>query len=187
MARLLGYARTSSSAQRLDLQLRALEAAGCHFIFSDHGRRGTGMNRAGLLALLEDLQPGDVVLVWRLDRLSRLSRHLMLLRDRIKASGATLKTINERIDTSTPDGDAVFHLVAGLVQHEHDIASQRVTAGLDVARSRGRGVGRPRKLTDREIADMVHMRRNRRCTMADLAAAYDVHIRTVERNLASRA
>jgi DNA invertase Pin-like site-specific DNA recombinase len=138
----LGYARISTSDQDEALQLDALAKAGCARVFTDRAS-GAIEDRPGLAELLDHARPGDVVVVWRLDRLGRSLRHLIdtvrLLEDR----GVGFRSLTESIDTSSPGGKLVFHVFAALAEFERDLIRERTRAGLAAARARGRTGGRP--------------------------------------------
>jgi len=137
-----GYARVSTSDQDEALQLDALAKAGSDRIFTDRASGALG-DRPGLSELLDHARPGDVVVVWRLDRLGRSLRHLIdtvrLLEDR----GVGFRSLTEAIDTSSPGGKLVFHVFAALAEFERDLIRERTRAGLEAARARGRVGGRP--------------------------------------------
>jgi DNA invertase Pin-like site-specific DNA recombinase len=138
----LGYARVSTSDQDEALQLDALAKAGCARVFTDRAS-GAVDDRPGLVELLDHARAGDVVVVWRLDRLGRSLRHLIdtvrLLEDR----GVGFRSLTEAIDTSSSGGKLVFHVFAALAEFERDLIRERTRAGLAAARARGRVGGRP--------------------------------------------
>ncbi len=147
----LGYARVSTEEQNLDLQLAALSAAGCMQIFTDHGISGTAQERPGLLALLNFAQPGDTLVVWRLDRLGRFLGHLIQLMTDLQHHGVEFQSLNEAIDTRTPTGRFMFHMIAALAEFERALIAERTRAGMSAARQRGRQIGRPRALTPDQV------------------------------------
>jgi len=150
---LLGYARVSTDDQRLDLQIAALTAAGVEpdRIYTDTAS-GARANRPGLLQALKDLRAGDVLVIWRLDRLGRSLRDLIDLADRINQAGAGPRSLTEAIDTTTPTGEMVFHFMGAIAQFERALIRERTMAGLKVAREKGRRGGRPAKLPPRKLA-----------------------------------
>jgi len=143
----IGYARVSTTDQTTDLQTDALGAAGCEKIFSDE-ISGSTKDRPGLTQALEYLREGDVLIVWRLDRLGRSIRNLIELINDLQSRGIGFRSLTEAIDTSTPGGQLVFHLFAALAEFERAIIRERVNAGLVAARRRGRVGGRPSVVTD---------------------------------------
>ncbi|RQT14975.1 recombinase family protein [Burkholderia contaminans] len=177
----LGYARVSTEEQNLDLQLAALSAAGCMQIFTDHGISGTAQERPGLLALLNFAQPGDTLVVWRLDRLGRSLGHLIQLMTDLQHHGVGFQSLNEAIDTRTPTGRFMFHMIAALAEFERALIAERTRAGMSAARQRGRQIGRPRALTPDQVAVARQMVQG--YSMAEVAAHFDVHAVTMRRYL----
>lgn len=142
---LLGYARVSKEDQKLDRQIDALKKAGAQKIFREK-ITGTKMERPQLQILLEQLRMGDVVIVADLTRLSRSTKDLFNIVDKIDEAKADIKSLKETwIDTTTPQGKLLFTMFAGISQFERDLISQRTKEGLESARARGRVGGRPRK------------------------------------------
>lgn len=142
---LLGYARVSTDDQVLDRQIDALKGVGVDRIF-DEKITGTKADRQKLQELLDHLRPGDVVIVADLTRLSRSTKDLFSIVDKIHAAGADVKSLKENwIDTTTPQGKLLFTIFAGISQFERDLISQRTKEGLASARARGRHGGRPPK------------------------------------------
>jgi DNA invertase Pin-like site-specific DNA recombinase len=143
--RLLGYARVSTGDQELRLQRDALVQHGCHpeHIFVDTVSGATA-HRQGLEACLAMLQPGDVLLVWRLDRLGRSMAHLVQVVELLRQRGVGFRSICDGvIDTTTASGELIFHLFSALAQFEQRLIQERTQAGLSAARARGRRGGRP--------------------------------------------
>ncbi len=138
----IGHARVSTEGQTLALQTDALDAAGCIRTFSDRAS-GRLDDRPQLAAALDHLRPGDVLVVWRLDRLGRSLPHLVATVSTLGERGVQFRSLTEGIDTTTPAGELVFHLMAALAQFEAALLSERTTAGLAAARARGRVGGRP--------------------------------------------
>ncbi len=145
---IIGYARVSTKDQNLALQIDALEKAGCdkENIFQEKVS-GSKANRPELKKMIGQLRKGDVVVIWKLDRLGRSLRDLVNLVTEIQAKGAELKSLNDQIDTTTAHGKLTFHLFAALSEFERDIISERTRAGLESARARGRKGGRPKGLS----------------------------------------
>ncbi|MBV9510348.1 MAG: recombinase family protein [Caulobacteraceae bacterium] len=144
----IGYARVSSEDQNLALQLDALTAAGCEKVFQDRAS-GARSNRKGLTDALATCSPGDVLTVWRLDRLGRSLVDLVGLVETMKARDVGLKVLTgagASVDTATPDGRMFFGLLAVLAEFERELIRERTKAGMQAAKRRGRHVGRPRKL-----------------------------------------
>jgi DNA invertase Pin-like site-specific DNA recombinase len=146
-----GYSRVSTADQTTDLQPRALSAAGCGRMFEDHGTSGAKRQRPGLNSALAALQPGDVLTVWRLDRLGRNLSDLLAIVQEIEAKGAAFRSLSEQIDTTTPTGRLFFHMAGAFAEFERALTVERTKAGLAAARARGSTLGRRRKLTGDQI------------------------------------
>ena len=142
----IGYARVSTQDQDLSLQLDALNAAGCGKIYKEK-ITGSTRERPELQKLLDQLREGDVVVIWKLDRLARSLKDLVNLVNEIQEKGGALHSLNDQIDTTTPHGKFTFHVFAALAEFERDIIRERTKAGLVAARARGRVGGRPRGLS----------------------------------------
>ena len=148
---LIGYARVSTQDQTLDLQSDALTAAGCEKIFTDEGVSGSKTDRPGLNEALEYVRKGDVLVVWRLDRLGRSLPHLIQIVTDLGDRGVDFKSLKETIDTSSPAGKLVFHMMGAMAEFERDLIRERTNAGLAAARARGRNGGRPSVLTPEQV------------------------------------
>lgn len=146
---LIGYARVSTQDQNLALQDDALKKAGCKKVFRDMAS-GVKENRKGLLEAIEYARKGDCIVVWKLDRLGRSLRQLLETVRTLEEAGIGLKSLQERIDTTTSGGKLIFHLFGALAEFERDLIRERTRAGLAAARARGRIGGRPFKLGDKE-------------------------------------
>ncbi|MDD2610776.1 MAG: recombinase family protein [Giesbergeria sp.] len=142
---LVGYARVSTEEQRLDLQLDALKGAGCEKVFSDQVS-GAAATKAGLDEALAYVRSGDVLVVWKLDRLGRTVKGLVELVDGLKERGVQFKSVTDGIDTSTSAGKFFFHVMAAMAEMERDLIRERTNAGLAAARARGRLGGRKPKM-----------------------------------------
>jgi DNA invertase Pin-like site-specific DNA recombinase len=129
MSHLLGYARVSTSDQHPELQVDALTAAGCYRVFTDRAS-GASTDRPELTTVLDQLRPGDTLVVWKLDRLGRSLRHLVDTITCPAERGVGFRSLQESIDTTTPGGKLVFHVFAALAEFERDLVRERTTAGL---------------------------------------------------------
>lgn len=138
----VGYARVSTSEQKLELQLDALRAYGCSKIYEDAGVSGSFQRRPGLDECLADLADGDVLVVWRLDRLGRSLQHLLEIVGGLKDRGIGLISLTESIDTTSPTGRLIFSIFGALAEYERSLIAERVRAGMTAAKERGRHVGR---------------------------------------------
>ncbi len=142
----IGYARVSTDEQTLELQKDALTAADCSRIFSDVAS-GANTERPGLAEALKFVRSGDILVVWKLDRLGRSLQHLIeTIRD-LEQRQVSFKSLTENIDTTTSGGKLVFHLFGALAEFERDLIRERTFAGLAAARARGRVGGHPRAAT----------------------------------------
>lgn len=146
----LGYARVSTLDQNLELQEDALTKAGCEKIFRDKAS-GTIDSRKGLNEAIEFARNGDTLVVWKLDRLGRSLKHLIETVNLLKERGVGLLSLQEKIDTSTPGGNLIFHVFGALAEFERELIRERTKVGLKAARSRGRLGGRPPKLNTSQI------------------------------------
>jgi len=152
---LVGYMRVSTDGARqgLDLQRDALLTAGVdeRHLFEDRvsGSRG---DRAGLAKALAFVRPGDCLVVWKLDRLGRSLPHLLTTVTDLKARGIAFRSLTEQMDTTTPQGEFLFHIFGALAQFERSLTQERVQAGLVAARRRGRRGGRPATIDAEKLA-----------------------------------
>jgi DNA invertase Pin-like site-specific DNA recombinase len=144
---LIGYIRVSTQEQTADLQHDALREAGCERVFTDTVS-GAKAERPGLDAALDQLREGDVLVVWRLDRLGRSLGHLIETITDLNRRVVGFRSLTEQIDTTTPSGKLIFHVFGALAEFERDLIRERTQAGLSAARSRGRVGGRPKALRD---------------------------------------
>jgi len=141
----IGYARVSTKEQNLGLQLDALTKAGCEKIYQDVAS-GARSDRPALNEMLENLRADDVLVIWKLDRLGRSLNHLVLLVNDLIAKKIGLHSLNDPVDTTTPQGRLSFNIFASLAEFERDLIRERTQAGLIAARARGRNGGRPKGL-----------------------------------------
>jgi len=144
---LIGYARVSTDDQNLNLQHDALKNAGCEKIFDDQ-ITGSKIQRPGLDAILQFARNGDVIVVWRLDRLSRSLKDLIEMVALLDSKKIGLRSLHESIDTSSSSGKLIFHIFGALAEFERNLIRERTHAGLQAARARGRKGGRPKKLSN---------------------------------------
>jgi DNA invertase Pin-like site-specific DNA recombinase len=182
MGDLIGYARVSTGEQNPDLQLDALTAAGCARVFSDTAS-GALDKRPQLDALLDYVRPGDVLVVWRLDRLGRSVRHLTETVNTLAERGVGFRSLTEGIDTTTPAGKLIFHVFAALAEFEREIIRERTRAGLDAARARGRKGGRRPKMTPAKLATARQLYDGKAHTVEQIAEIVGVSRATLYRHL----
>lgn len=147
----VGYARVSRTDQTVALQRDALKAAGCRRIFSDHGVSGSATQRRGLDAVLAFLKQGDTLVVWKLDRLGRSLFHLVQVISELGERGINFRSLSDPIDTASPGGRLVLHIMAALAEFERSLIRERTRAGLAAAKRRGRKLGRRRSLSADQI------------------------------------
>ncbi|MBY0083719.1 recombinase family protein [Brevibacillus brevis] len=140
----LGYARVSTQDQSLDLQIDALNTAGCDEIYREKVS-GTKDNRPELKRLLSYARQGDTLVIYKLDRLGRSTKKLLELAEELEQRGIELVSIRDQIDTSTAVGKAMFRMLMVLAEMERDVIVERTRAGLEAARARGKVGGRPVK------------------------------------------
>src|SRR3954449_3986263 len=140
---LIGYARVSTQDQTLDLQLDALKKTGCEKFYTDTAS-GAKAERKGLDEALDYAREGDILIVWRLDRLGRSLQHLIETISFLNNRKVGFRSLTENIDTTTSGGKLVFHIFGALAEFERDIIKDRTNAGLSAARARGRLGGRPK-------------------------------------------
>ncbi len=147
----VGYARVSTKDQNLELQLDALKKAGCEKIYQDIAS-GAKSDRPALNEMLNNLRADDVLVIWKLDRLGRSLKHLILLVSDLSSANVGLQSLNDPIDTTTPQGRLSFNLFASLAEFERDLIRERTQAGLSAARARGRNGGRPKGIPKKSEA-----------------------------------
>ena len=143
---LIGYARVSTADQTLALQDDALGRAGCEKIFHDV-MSGSTTERPGLSEALAYARSGDVLVVWKLDRLGRSLAHLIQVVQQLQADGIGFRSLQENMDTTTPGGQLIFHIFGALAEFERSLIRERTQAGLAAARARGHAGGRPRVMS----------------------------------------
>jgi DNA invertase Pin-like site-specific DNA recombinase len=177
---LIGYARVSTTDQTLDLQKDALEKAGCDRIFTDTAS-GAKSERKGLDEALIYVRPGDILVVWRLDRLGRSLKHLIETITGLNNRKIGFKSITEAIDTTTSGGKLVFHIFGALAEFERDIIKERTQAGLTAARARGRKGGRPKALTPRRAQQARTLYNDKNNTIDDICRTLNISRATLYR------
>lgn len=179
----IGYARVSTDEQNLDLQQSALEGFGCEKLFEDSGISGSAIDRPGLAQALDALSEGDILVVWKLDRLGRSLSHLVSLLDDLGKRGIGFASITENIDTTTAGGRLVFHMMAALSEFERSLIVERTKAGMTAARRRGKHIGRPRKLTPEKLAHAQMLLADGKHTKRTVAGLIGVDESTLRRAL----
>src|SRR6266852_3319482 len=177
----IGYVRVSKQEQHEALQIDALKEAGCEKWFVDK-ITGSKAERKGLDEALAYLRPGDTFVVWKLDRAGRSLTHLIELLKSLKERNIEFISLTEQIDTTTPGGKLIFHLMGALAEFERDLIRERTNAGLAAAKARGRVGGRPRKLkTSGKIALAQRMFADQSHSISEICAALGISRATLYR------
>jgi DNA invertase Pin-like site-specific DNA recombinase len=147
-----GYVRTSTKRQHLDLQLDAMKAAGVatENVYTEQVS-GVRADRPVLAKVLADLEPGDTLVIWRLDRLGRSLPHLLAVVDDLGSRGVGFESLHDKIDTDSATGRLLFHVLASLAEFERDLTTERIHAGLDAARARDQKLGPKTVMTPSRI------------------------------------
>ena len=185
----LGYARVSTMDQNTELQIRDLEAAGCERIYRDQGISGTKTSRPELDKMLDRLSRGDEVVVWKLDRLGRSTRHLLELLDGFTERGIKFRSLRDGIITD-PDSElggaiarAMVTIISAFAQLERDQLSERTRAGMAVAASHGRTAGRREITADHDKVKRAHDLKAQGLKPADIGKIIGTSRATVYRYL----
>jgi DNA invertase Pin-like site-specific DNA recombinase len=155
--------------QQPHLQVDALQRAGCYRVFTETAS-GARADRPILDQVLDQLRPGDTLVVWKLDRLGRSLRHLVDTVTGLAERGIGLRSLQEAIDTTTPGGKLVFRVFAALAGFERDLVRERTSAGLAAARARGRRGGRPSVLTGHKLQVAREMHASGQYTVVEIAS-----------------
>src|SRR6266404_4848872 len=176
----IGYARVSTFDQNLDLQLRALEKAGCKKIFREKVS-STKRERPQFQRMLDQVRAGDTIVVWKLDRLARSTRNLLETMESIREARAKFQSLSEPwADTTTHAGKMIMTIFAGIAEFERDLIRERTSAGREAAQKRGVRFGRPRKLSidQEQLARRLVLEGK---AVSDIARTFNVHAATIYR------
>jgi len=176
----IGYARVSTSTQNKELQLDALEDAGCQQIFTEEVS-GADSERPELDRCMDTLREGDTLVVWRLDRFGRSMPDLVGRMTSLEELGADFVSLTEGIDTTTAQGKLTFHLFGALAEFERKLAKERTMAGLEAARKRGRTGGSPAAIDDEEIPQLQALMKNPDVSTKQICDRFDVSKATLYR------
>jgi DNA invertase Pin-like site-specific DNA recombinase len=183
---LIGYMRvsTDNDRQSTDLQRDALVAAGvdARHLFEDRAS-GAKDNRPGLAKALDFMQPGDVLVVWKLDRLGRSLSHLLAIVNTLRERQVAFRSLTEALDTTTPTGEFLFQVFGALAQYERALTHERVMAGLAAAKRRGRRGGRPLAITGEKL-DAILVALHGGMSKAAVCRTFDVKRTTLLETLA---
>lgn len=170
---IIGYARVSTLDQNSELQIDALQLAGCEKLFIEH-KTGSNRDRPELNRCLDTLREGDQFIVWRLDRLGRSLKDLIDLVNEFESKAVSFQSLTESINTATPAGKLIFHVFGALAEFERSLIQERTKAGLEAARARGRKGGRPKKLDDHKIKKARAMLNDPEITLSEVAKHFSV-------------
>jgi DNA invertase Pin-like site-specific DNA recombinase len=178
----IGYARVSTVDQHLDVQRNALRDEGCARIFAEK-ITGTSHNRPALRRALSILRTGDVLVVWKLDRLGRSLQHLIEIIKQLEARGIGFHSLSDNINTSSSSGRLLFHVLGAIAEFEAALISERTKSGLMVARKKGKRLGRPRCLSADQLNRARLLLDSGTLSVADVAGQLKVAKTTLWRNL----
>ena len=181
---LIGYARVSKSDdQDPAAQVRALDEVGCERVFKEAASGGR-WDRPELHRALDQLRTGDVLVVWKLDRLSRSLKDLLMILERVQSAGAGFRSVTEAVDTTIPAGRMMMQMLGAFAEFERAMIRERTRSGLASARAKGRAGGRKPKLTADQRQEAIQMIGSGQKSAADVARLFKVHPATVSRLLA---
>lgn len=176
----IGYARISTADQNLNLQADALKAAGCEKIFQDIAS-GAKDERQGLAEAVKYARAGDILTVWKLDRLGRSLKHLIETVNELHEKDVGFASLQEKIDTTTSGGKLIFHVFGALAEFERELIRERTNAGLKAARARGKTGGRPKKLTPEKIEIAKAMMSDPKINIKTICQTLDISPKTLYR------
>jgi len=180
---LIGYARVSTEKQNLEMQIQALEKAGCTKIFSEKVT-GTRADRPEYLEMKKYARDDkDTIVVYKLDRLGRSLKHLITQMQEFNDRNIGFKSVQENVDTTTSSGKLFFHIFAAIAEFEKDIIKERTLTGLNAARARGRKGGRPKKLTDSQLLLMKRMHADKANSIQEICDTFKISRPTLFRLL----
>lgn len=180
----IGYARVSTEDQKLDLQLDALRAMGCARIFKEK-KTGASRHRPVLQKMLDSLQAGDVLMVWKLDRLGRSVQDLVNIVAELKTRGIGFHSLSDAIDTEQASGKLLFHIVGAIAEFERALISERTRCGMQAARKNGKRLGRRKVLSAWQIECAQRMANVDHRPMMEIAACLKVGRTTIWRALSN--
>ncbi|MCL9844607.1 recombinase family protein [Ralstonia solanacearum] len=178
---LYGYARVSTQEQETHAQTDALSKAGVGFIFSEKKSGGTTAGRPELEKLLRILKPGDQVVVYKLDRIARSLKDLLRIIERIEEKGAQFRSLTESLDTTTPAGRMLFHMVGAFAEFERELIRERTRAGMAAAIQRGVKLGRHYALSPEDEAEALRLWFAGQMSKTAIARQFGTHISSIRR------
>ncbi|MGA3983123.1 recombinase family protein [Ralstonia nicotianae] len=176
-----GYARVSTQEQETHAQTDALSKAGVGFIFSEKRSGGTTVGRPELEKLLRMLKPGDTVVVYKLDRIARSLKDLLRIIERIEEKGAQFRSLTESLDTTTPAGRMLFHMVGAFAEFERELIRERTRAGMAAAVQRGVKLGRHYALSPEDEEEALRLWFAGQMTKTAIARQFGTHISSIKR------
>lgn len=180
----IGYARVSTLDQTPELQLQKLRDAGCERIFVERAS-GARVDRPELGRVLNDiLREGDTLVVWKLDRLARSLKQLIATAEKLRERGIGFVSLTDAIDTSSPGGMLVFHMLGAIAEFERALIRERTVAGLAEARRKGKMGGRPRSLSKKDTTAARVLLADGILSAKEVAARFGVSRATLYRYLA---
>ena len=162
----------------MQIQFYYVKQVGCEKIFQEK-ITGTKIKREQLQNAIDYLRAGDVLVVWKLDRLGRSLKDLLLIVNEMNQKGIGLKSLHENIDTTTSTGKLIFHIFASLAEFEKDVIKERTNAGLKAARARGRVGGRPKKLSDKQMNLLKTLHQDKDTSIADISKILGISKKTI--------
>ncbi len=172
--------RLRAATRRRAPQVRALKQAGCKKIFEETASGGR-WDRPELHRLLDQFRAGDTLVVWKLDRLSRSLKDLLVILERLEATGGKFRSLTESIDTSGPAGRMMMQMLGSFAEFEREMIRERTRAGLREARTEGRVPGRKPKITAEQRKEIVDAVSSGRKTAAEMARLFKIHRGTISR------
>ena len=178
----IGYARVSTNDQDTQAQIHALNVIGCAKIYEETASGGR-WDRPELHELIDNLRIGETVVVWKLDRLSRSLKDLLVFLEKIEAKGCGFRSLTEAIDTTTAAGRMMMQMVGSFAEFERSMLKERTLVGLEKARREGRVGGRRPKLSAIQQQEIIRMVKSGSQTAADAARMFNVHPATITRLL----
>lgn len=179
----IGYARVSTNHQKLDSQIAALNNYGVDRIYTEF-KSGRKANRIILEEMLDSLKPGDTLVIFKLDRLARGTKHLILLLEDFNLRKINFVSIQNNIDTSTPMGRMVFTIMSAFSEMEAELIKERVVAGLDVAKSKGIQLGRPP--LDNRLEKALKLYENSNTPVTEIASSCHLSKASIYRHIRKR-
>ncbi len=179
----IGYARISTTDQKMHLQIDALEKAGCERIFRESAS-GSKTERIELENAFEKTTSGDIFVVWKLDRLGRSLRDVIDFVERLSEKGVGFQSLTDGIDTSSPTGKFFFHIIGAFSELERDLIRERTKAGLIAAKKRGRVGGRPRAIDPKTFKSALSLYKSNDLSIREICESLKINPRTLSRYIA---